>query len=49
MKNINSVSVVSDGSYLLDGGPFFDPPKFCGKNKQSQIENRVRLGLFFIN
>ena len=37
--NINSVSVVSDGSYLLDGGPFFGPvPKVLWENRQSQIE-----------
>ena len=25
MQNVHSVKVVSDGSYLLDGGPFFGP------------------------
>ena len=47
MKNINSVSVVSDGSYLLDGGPFFGPvPKVLWeKQAKPDRKNRVRLGL----
>ena len=47
MKSINSVKVVSDGSYLLDGGPFFGPvPKVLWeKQAKPDRKNRVRLGL----
>jgi len=47
LKNINSVKVVSDGSYLLDGGPFFGPvPKILWeKQAKPDRKNRVRLGL----
>ena len=47
MKNINSVKVISDGSYLLDGGPFFGPvPKVLWeKQAKPDRKNRVRLGL----
>ena len=47
MQNVHSVKVVSDGSYLLDGGPFFGPvPKVLWeKQAKPDRKNRVRLGL----
>ena len=47
MKSLNTVKVVSDGSYLLDGGPFFGPVPKVLWEKQSKPDrkNRVRLGL----